>query len=92
LKRAGYSLLALDPAGEAIESVLLPAPAGKAAAPLALVLGTEGAGLSEELLDLVDRRLRIDMVAGADSLNVSTATGIALHYLFIGGTPDGANL
>ena len=76
LKAAGYHLVALDPTGESIASV-----ARRGLPPRsALVFGTEGAGLSEEVLDLVDLRLKIGMASGMDSLNVATASGIALHY------------
>ncbi len=48
---------------------------------IALLLGAEGPGLTEEALAVADRRIRIPMAAGADSLNVATAAGIALHAL-----------
>jgi tRNA G18 (ribose-2'-O)-methylase SpoU len=76
LKAEGYTLVALDPSGESIAS------AARRGLPRrsALIFGTEGAGLSEEALDLVDLRLKIGMAAGVDSLNVATASGIALHH------------
>ena len=48
---------------------------------LALLLGSEGHGLSCEWIDLCDRRVTIPMRAGVDSLNVSVAAGILLHHL-----------
>ena len=76
LQAAGFSVVALDPTGESI------AAAARRNLPrrTALVLGTEGAGLSPEVLELADLRLGIGMAAGVDSLNVATASGIALHY------------
>jgi tRNA G18 (ribose-2'-O)-methylase SpoU len=47
---------------------------------LALWLGSEGAGLSEQVIARIERRVTIPMAPGADSLNVATASGIALHH------------
>lgn len=49
--------------------------------PAALLFGTEGPGLSEEALLRADRRVRIDMEPGVDSLNVGVAAGIGLSML-----------
>ena len=52
-----------------------------AAAPpqrLALVLGTEGDGLSGRALRHADLAVRIPMAGGVDSLNVAAATAVAL--------------
>ncbi len=46
---------------------------------IALILGTEGDGLSTDILEKSDA-LRIPMVDGFDSLNVATASGIALTH------------
>lgn len=46
----------------------------------ALLLGAEGAGLPPAVLART-RGVRIPMAAGFDSLNVATASGIALHHL-----------
>ena len=48
---------------------------------IALVLGTEGVGLSPAAQALADARVRIPLAADADSLNVAVAAGIALHLL-----------
>jgi tRNA G18 (ribose-2'-O)-methylase SpoU len=47
---------------------------------VALVLGTEGRGLSAAALAAADERVTIRMAPGVDSLNVATASGIALHH------------
>ena len=74
LTGAGFELLALTPAGaERIEAVAAP---GRAA----LLLGAEGPGLPEAILSRA-RPVRIAMAPGFDSLNVATASGIALHRL-----------
>jgi tRNA G18 (ribose-2'-O)-methylase SpoU len=56
---------------------------------LALLLGCEGAGLTDEALDLADLRVRIPMTEAVDSLNVSVAAGIALSRLAPRCLPDG---
>lgn len=48
---------------------------------LALLVGTEGPGLSERAMRLADARVRIPMAPGADSINVSAALAVALHAL-----------
>ncbi|MEE3327529.1 MAG: RNA methyltransferase [Myxococcota bacterium] len=73
LSEAGYVTVALDPQGE-------PLGAGQPLPPrVALFLGSEGDGLSSELLNAVDLRMTIPMADGIDSLNVTVAAGIALH-------------
>ena len=46
---------------------------------VALLLGAEGPGLSEEALAAADVRVRIPMAPGVDSLNVATAAAVAFH-------------
>ena len=46
--------------------------------PLALLIGNEGAGLSEELLALASHRVKISMPGGMESLNVAAAAAICL--------------
>ena len=48
---------------------------------LALLLGSEGIGLSDEALDVADLCVRIPIAEAVDSLNVSVAAGIALSRL-----------
>lgn len=45
-----------------------------------VLLGNEDAGLSDEFIELADRRVTIPMHSGTDSLNVSVAAGIFLHH------------
>lgn len=73
---AGHELVALTPGAgsESIEGVV---PGGR----VALVVGAEGPGLSEAVLGVADRRVRIPIWSGVDSLNVVTAAAIALHRL-----------
>ncbi|MEU6735251.1 RNA methyltransferase [Streptomyces physcomitrii] len=46
---------------------------------LALLLGTEGDGLSDAALRAADEHVRIPMAAGVDSLNVAAASAVAFH-------------
>jgi tRNA G18 (ribose-2'-O)-methylase SpoU len=48
---------------------------------IALLVGAEGKGLGPAALAAADVHVRIEMSPGADSVNVATATGIALHAL-----------
>lgn len=48
----------------------------------ALMVGTEGEGLSEAALNAADVRLRIAMAEGVDSLNAGVAAAVAMHRLF----------
>lgn len=54
-------------------------------APVALVVGNEGHGLSAETLARCTCRARIAMAPGADSLNVGTALAIGLFQVSNGG-------
>jgi tRNA G18 (ribose-2'-O)-methylase SpoU len=49
--------------------------------PVVVVVGNEGDGLSEAALDACTHRARIPMTNTVDSLNVATATAIALYEL-----------
>lgn len=49
--------------------------------PTLIVLGNEAKGLPEPVQSRADETLRIDMCLGTDSLNVSIAAGIVMHYL-----------
>ncbi|MCP4038108.1 MAG: rRNA methyltransferase, partial [bacterium] len=80
LREAGYQLIALDLARDAIALPDLEArftPGER----VALLLGTEGRGISDAALEHVDCAVRIPMAPGVDSLNVATASGIALQAL-----------
>ena len=48
---------------------------------VAVVFGNEGAGVSEEILEKVSNLLKISMSGRAESLNVSIAAGIVMHYI-----------
>jgi TrmH family RNA methyltransferase len=53
--------------------------AARLPAPVAILLGSEGAGLPDDLLAAGDLRLRIPMTGAAESLNLAVAAGILLY-------------
>jgi tRNA G18 (ribose-2'-O)-methylase SpoU len=79
LQAMGYRVFALTPAANATP---IDAMAIRAGERVALLVGAEGAGLSPALDAIADVRVTIPMAPGVDSLNVATATGIALHRLW----------
>lgn len=81
LREAGFQLIALDLADDAIPLNEL-ANAASFDKPVALLLGTEGRGISEAALAQVDHAVRIPMAPAIDSLNVATASGIAMQAVF----------
>ena len=76
LQGLGFEVLGLTPAAGA-EDIRAVRPGGRRV----LLVGAEGPGLSDRALGAVDRRVRIAMGAGVDSLNVATAAAVALHHL-----------
>jgi tRNA G18 (ribose-2'-O)-methylase SpoU len=80
LGEAGYVVMALVPGTPSVDIAEFGV---SRAAPerLALLLGTEGSGLSPGARAAADIAVRIAMAPGADSLNLATACGIALHRL-----------
>lgn len=74
LAAAGFEIWALSPAGEVEIGAIEP---GRR---VALVMGTEGEGLPETILTRF-RSARIAQAPGLDSLNVGTASGIALYSI-----------
>jgi tRNA G18 (ribose-2'-O)-methylase SpoU len=82
LRSAGFLTLALTPDDRADPITAALRDAGR----VALLLGTEGDGLSGRWLDEADEAVRIPMnpaarAAGVDSLNVVAAAAIACHLL-----------
>jgi tRNA G18 (ribose-2'-O)-methylase SpoU len=80
LRVRGFVVAAMTPAADAIPVSEFAASAG-ARGRVAVVLGTEGQGLTPETLERVDLSVRIPMTGALDSLNVATAAGIMLHRL-----------
>lgn len=78
IKVAGFEVLALTPSPGSV-------PLGElqvgARDKIAILVGTEGTGLSDAAIARADVAVRIPMTAGIDSLNVATAAGIAFWHL-----------
>lgn len=78
LKDHGFLVAAMELTPDAVDVDVL---AARNPARLALVLGTEGAGMSAETLAAVDLAVKIPMRAGIDSLNVAAASAVAFWEL-----------
>lgn len=78
LRAEGWRVAALTPAADA---VALPELALGPDARVALVLGTEGPGLTQAAMRAADLRLRIPVTDRVDSLNVAAAAAIACYAL-----------
>ena len=78
LKEAGFTVVALTPAPEAMP---LPEVDVAAMPRLALVLGNEDEGISGHYVHEADLLVRIPMRDGVDSLNVAAAAAVAMYAL-----------
>lgn len=76
LRESGFTVAALTPRPG---SVPLRGLREKVGERVALMLGAEGPGLTDEAITAADLAVRIEMVAGVDSLNVATAAAVAFH-------------
>lgn len=85
LRQSGYACWAMTPADSARD--LHSAVAAAQGRKIALVLGSEGPGLTAAAFRACDQAVRIEMAkadAQVDSLNVGMAAGIALYALGLG--------
>ncbi len=80
LKEEGFFLIALETAPNALNlfDYRLPATTGRN---IALLVGSEPAGIDPKVLDLADQILYLPMIGHKNSLNVSVAFGIAAYFL-----------
>ena len=82
LRAAGFTTVALTLADDAVDLATVAATtAARAPGKVAILLGTEGAGLSPRWTAGADVRAVIPMQAGIDSLNVAAASAIACYVL-----------
>lgn len=74
LRERGFQIIALtpDPAADTLATAMT-------GEKVALLLGAEGPGLTEETMRASDIRARIPMTPGTDSLNVATAAAMAFY-------------
>ena len=78
LRKAGLTLIGLTTrAAHTIAEVAVRTSGRR----IALLLGSEGEGLSAAALAACDERARVPMATGVDSLNVATAGAVALYEL-----------
>jgi tRNA G18 (ribose-2'-O)-methylase SpoU len=75
LRAAGFRVLALTPGPDAVPLSAAVRPGDRTA----VLLGSEGHGLTAEAMAAADERVRIPMSGDVDSLNVATAAAIALY-------------
>lgn len=76
LKRLGYQIIATSPYGRTLQSL-----ASLQAKPVALIVGNETRGISDEVERLADLVVQIPMSGQVESLNVGVAAGISLYEL-----------
>ena len=74
LKKQNTSIIALEQTDQSIDFHQF-----EFKMPLALVIGNEVEGVSNEILSLCDAAIEITMLGLKNSLNVTTATGIVLY-------------
>jgi tRNA G18 (ribose-2'-O)-methylase SpoU len=75
LRANGFRIAALTPRGSAVGL----ADAGLRGQRVAVLLGSEGPGLTDEAIAAADLAVRIPMADGVDSLNVATAAAVAFY-------------
>lgn len=80
LHAAGFTIAAMTPGDDAVEIGNF-VGAGPAQRRIAVLLGSEGDGLTRDALAQADVRVRIPISPTLDSLNVATAAAIALHRI-----------
>jgi len=78
LKSCGFKIAAMTLSGNCISLQDFTAAPGEKAA---LIMGTEGPGISEETAALCDLSVKIPMTNGVDSLNVAAASAVAFWQL-----------
>lgn len=76
LRAKGFDIVATSPRGRRLQSLV--ELSGK---PVALVVGNETDGVTDEVLAAADLVVRIPMAGEVESLNVSVATGISVYEL-----------
>jgi tRNA G18 (ribose-2'-O)-methylase SpoU len=89
LRTAGFTIAAMTPDVAAMDIGEFVNTAA-ARSRIAVLLGTEGHGLTTDALTQADVRIRIPMTGALDSLNIATAAGIALHRLHEARNPSPA--
>lgn len=76
LKNAGYHIVATSPRGSTLQSLV-----ALSRKPIALFVGNETQGLSDDVLQNADYVIQIPMSSDVESLNVAVAAGISIYEL-----------
>lgn len=76
LHQMGYKTVATSPHADGYTPEDLPLDE-----PVAILMGTEGKGLSPEMLDKADMKMRIPMYGFTESFNISVSAAMILHRL-----------
>lgn len=76
LQSAGFDTFAMTPSPDAVDLTAV-----RPGRRVALILGSERDGLSEEWMTTATHRVRIPMANGVDSLNVAAAAAVACYGL-----------
>ena len=74
LKKENFTILGADLNGISLAELTIPDKWG-------LILGSEAHGISNEIDNLIDKKITIPKLGSIDSLNVSVASGIILNHL-----------
>jgi len=82
LRERDFAILCADPGGDPVTRY------GEFPPRLALVLGNEPSGLSQEVCSDCDRRVAVELPGGMDSLNVAVAGALLLDRLLAGSEKD----
>jgi RNA methyltransferase, TrmH family len=75
LKKSGISILTTTLSANSVSYKIINEPH------FALIMGNEGAGVSDEAIKAADKLVHIDMPGQAESLNVAVAAGILMFSL-----------
>jgi len=76
LKQEGYTILAAEVTKDSVDLAKLEVPKK-----WVLLMGHEGKGISKEILEVCDKTVKIEMVEGIKSFNVSVAASIIMYSL-----------
>jgi tRNA G18 (ribose-2'-O)-methylase SpoU len=77
LRARGFIVLALTPGADATAIDAVPRNLER----VAILVGAEGEGLTDQAMTAADYRVRIPMSGAADSLNVTVAASIAMYLM-----------
>jgi len=84
IRSTGHRIVALTPRAGSADFEVIDVDAAAAQGflddPVAFVIGPEGPGLDEEVIDAADHAVAIPMAPGVDSLNVATSLGVVAAF------------